>query len=292
MTTEGAEFIVGFYPGNLLNTFPFIIAAFCNMEWWATQAERLFPRSYSIFDIFFRVLNFLLFISLVIQFTLFFFKIIRTRVTSRQLFILTGSLLSIFLATPLFFMSIVYKSIHYKGGTIWTYVGEPRSWLFIIVFLQLLTFILLHDGLANSKIIYKRLLQLAFLLIVVESMHGAYFSLKTAFQFNKHKQEKDSGTNSDILADLNELKKQYPNKKVELVAENRPLRYVGYLSGNKVYCNTQALAASPDLIPANTVLLVAIHEVDLPIIKNYPTNPGVRFSRRRGGYYLFIQEKK
>jgi hypothetical protein len=292
MTKEGAEFIRGFYPENLINTFPFIVSAFCNMEFWATQAERLLPGSYSVADIFFRLLNLVLLIGLFIQFVLFSFKTDRTKVTNAHLFIISGFLLSIFLLSLIFLMSVLHKAIHYKGGTIWTYVSEARSWLFIIVFLQILVFILLHQKFSQHNLLFKRILQLAFFLIVFESFHGFYFSLKTALQFKNHRKEISANANSAILSDLKDIRKNYPDKKVELVAESRPLRLVAYLNGNKVYCNTPTLAASPDLIPPNTVLLIVIHEDDLPIIKNYTSSQDVRFFGKKGGYYLFIQEKK
>ena len=292
MTTEGSEFIRGIYPENLVNTFPFIVAAFCNMESWAIQVERLIPGSYSAADIFFRLLNLLLFIGLVVQLILFSLKIKKGKVTNTHFFIITGSLLSIFLAGLLFLMSILHKSIHYKGGTVWTYVSEPRSWLLIIVFIQLLVFTLLHQKFGKHHFLYKRFLLLAFFLILLESLHGFYFSIKTLVKVNGQEKEIPASTNAAILSDLTLLKNSYPDKQVELVAESRPFRWVSYLKGNKVYCNTPALAAKPDLIPPNTVLLIVIHEADLSAVNNYISMPGIRPAGRRGGYYLFIQESQ
>ena len=292
MTKEGAEFIRGFYPGNLINTFPFLVAAFCNMEFWAIVAERLFPGSYSVADIFFRLVNLILFLALTFQFVLFTVKILRTKINNAQLFIFLGSLLSVFLISLLFLMSILNKSIHYKGGSAWTYVSEIRSWLFIIVFLQLLVFVLLHQSFAKNNTLFSRFLRFAFFLLIIESIHGFYFSLRSASRFRTHRKEIAQGTNNSILSDLTELRKKYPGKQVELVAENRPFRWVAYLNGNIVYCNTPALAESPGIIPPNTVLLIAIHEDDLPVLKNYTNTPDVKFAGRRGGYFLFIQENK
>jgi len=154
-----------------------------------------------------------------------------------------------------------------------------------------LVFVLLHQRFAKHNVLFNRFLQLAFFLILIESVHGFYFSLKTAFKFKSHQKEIFASTNDAILSDLTELRKYYPGKQVELVAENHSLRWVGYLYGNKVYCNTPALAASPDLIPPDTVLLVAIQEDDFPFMKNYTSNPDVRFIGKRGGFYLFIQDR-
>ena len=162
-------FIKGFYPQNMRQAFPFISAAILNTNFWCVQIADILNQSFADVMRFFKYLDLLLVIFILVYIR----KKISGKINNKPFWI-AAPLISAAILFMLFFMSLRYKAVLFDGySSYWTYVKEPRSYLFIIVFLQvsLLYFIFKKKG----KVAFKNFLLFLFF---IECFHGAYFTVK------------------------------------------------------------------------------------------------------------------
>jgi hypothetical protein len=162
------DFTKGFYPQNLLATFPFFSSSLINTNFWGVQVEKMTPFSYGQVMNFFLLMDVILFIGLLVA--AFFF--LRKSFPNKVLFSLI--ILSLAMVATVFYLSVTQKAIVYKSAAdYWTFVSDARSFILPILTFQLLLFLFIF-----------RFIQLAFLrwlflvLLVFEGLHGVYFTAK------------------------------------------------------------------------------------------------------------------
>lgn len=162
-------FVKGFFPENLLQIYPFITAALINTNFWCVQLEDIFNIPFSLFFNVFRLIDLLLFI-LIITIVIYYYKKIKLPHIFFIFFSISSAVLFIVL-----YMSVTNKAFPNKilSGE-WTYVSESRSFLLIIIFLQLLFIYLLF----KTNLVTRGLKNFVFILFVIECIHGVYYTIK------------------------------------------------------------------------------------------------------------------
>ena len=172
MNVESVE--KGWFLSNIKYAFPFVTSSVINTNLAGVQIEKIFGVSYAKTASIFLIIDAILLLSL----TVFIIARFRKLLESIPLKIILISV-----ASAICFM-VYYMSIRNKITTtanlegIWTFVSDARSFLFPMVIFQLAIFYTAF----NSKT-WPRKLAIAFvILILVEGIHGLYFTIK---QFNE-----------------------------------------------------------------------------------------------------------
>jgi hypothetical protein len=161
------HFQKGFYPENIKHIFPFISSAILNINFWCVQLSDILNlpfqtvgRGFQFFDL-----------ILIIPTVLFLRSVLKKErdVTIWQ----TGIAISLAILFMLVYMSVTNTLTYVAFETKWTYVQEARSYLFIILFLQVALFYLIFYSSAAATL--KNFLLLLF---IIECLHGFYFTAK------------------------------------------------------------------------------------------------------------------
>jgi hypothetical protein len=254
LVSDGTVFIKGFYPQNLLASYPFIISSIINTNFWGVQLEDIFNIPFYKFTHLFQLVDILLLTGIVFLFG-WVYKINRL-----PLLLFYSLVLSAAIAGQLWVMSLIHYAWQYKGGPgSFTFAMEGRSFFFPIISLQLLFFFLLF----RTRSVAKGLKNFLFFLFVIECMHGAYFTVK---QVRQHKAIAMRSTHSSIkkittaILDLSE--KTGP---VSLITSDNHLRRYALLNNIPTYTFLNKPCTSSVVLKGGYI--VATHEEDSLFLK-------------------------
>ena len=247
------EFTKGFYPENIISTFPFISSSFINVNFWGVQLASILKSSYSSISKSFNILD-----LVILGFLLAGLGWIRKQMSKEAkpvFFIML--IISIAILGMLVYMSVSFKGVQYIGrDSLWTYVSEPRSYLFIIVFLQLLLFYLILK--TNLNPLLKNFL---FLLFVIECAHGLYFTIKQTSQKEMiQKQLVENSSNKNIVAYTNYLSEKNKGKEVRLITNDNHLHWYSLLHSIKSYTFSNNTNCNAFNFKSNSILVFATYE--------------------------------
>ena len=254
---DGTVNIRGFYPQNLLSTYPFISSSFINTNFWGVQLETIFGVPFPKIMVAFRITDVLLFAVLVAA-------LLRNRKRPIRKIIYIIMAAAIGLASVVFFLSLIYQSFAYKSSTdLWTYVGDARSFLIPIIALQFALFLFVFKW-GGSKII-----RLAFfLLFLFECFHGFYFTVKQTANVkeirNVNQVNSPEKRITERLARLNETDSNWM-----LVTTGNALRRYALVNAQTAYTFT-GQPSSLSWLKKGSHLLIATHLQDSAVLKIFP----------------------
>lgn len=267
------EFIKGFFPENLLQFYPFISSSWINTGLWGQKIEKFFHLPQFLRGHVFQTLDILTLLLALILLGPLFKKIIKNRAACLVLLICTSI---IFMTT---YMSIRFQEIHFTTLiTQWTYVRNPRFFLFPMVMIQLfLVYLLSSTQLLKSWIRY-----LCITLIAMECLHGIYFSIKLiAVEGNMG--NRSSPVYKKIIEDYDQLKNgAYPNLK--MATTDLHLRWYASLQEIPVYITQQQAKPVSD---TNSFYL-ASHPVDSTLVKHLFLNKHIEKKDTTGSFLTMI----
>lgn len=246
----------GFFPENLLKTYPFISSAFINTNFWCVQLSDIFHFSYSFFLHLFQALDILLFLLLILG----LYKILKEQLSDNKLWglfiLLSGSI-----GFMLSYMSIRYGTAYFsyvsKG---WTYVQEARFFLYIMFVLQILLFYLIF----KSGFLDRSVKNFLLLLFLIECTHGLYFSMK---QFSHTTMETIANRReNEILRTYVQIQKR-SSRHIALVTTNNTLRRYAQVFNIDVYAFPNMYSTS--IKKDSTFYLSVVYPPDSPIVNHF-----------------------
>lgn len=285
------ERIAGFFPGNLKQVYPFVPASFLDLEFFGTQLSQRFHISTSFLSGITWWINFILTITLLFIFIKLITEPYKKQADQRKWFALAGGLISLAIIAALCLMSVRYKALIYKGGSLWTYATEAREYLFIMVFLQLLFILYVGSG---STLLKSSLLQKAkYVLVLVfslQSLHGLYFSGKQFLYFEQGKISRTVSVQEQILNSINDFKKDNPSKKISVVTQASHLRWLSLLKSYTTYCNPELLQQQQIPLLPNETRISVIYKEDIALYADYLKQSGVTIWKEAAPYVLIKQE--
>jgi hypothetical protein len=254
---DGTTFITGFYPHNLLSTYPFVTSSFINTNFWGVQIEKLLHIPFSRTMQVFRLLDLLILATLA---GCIFFR--RPRHLRKIVIILITVAATISMSILL--LSLIYKAFSYKSSTsLWTWVVDARSFLFPMIVLQLLLFLLVLKA-KGSAIIKKTVL----LLFVFECIHGIYFTIKQASSSNEIILERSRNTPVKKITSI-ALDLAIKDKKTSLVTSDNTLRRYALLHHVSSYSFTNE-KANLSWMNKGDAYLIATHRYDSSLLNIFP----------------------
>ncbi len=172
-------FPVGFHPENLLRIYPFTLTPFFDIVFYSTLAAKAGIMEYGKYHNLLIYLNGIFFCALLYYGIRFFFKKQEEETSAAEHYLFNGTIISIIIILLLVALSLRYAGI--PAFRYWTYVQESRYWAFITFLLQQLIFIFIYHKWGSIKGWWWRAAGWALgLLMLFETLHGAYFTTKKA----------------------------------------------------------------------------------------------------------------
>ncbi len=170
----------GFYPENLLHSYPYIPAIFINPETMGLLSGQPF-RQGSLLNSFLQILHLLCFFLLVAYCLINFLRKGIKNISLVTAFYYITFLSVIAVVAVLSLLSIRVA----KELDVWTYVQEARYYGLAIILLQLAAFVYINYNFISFGKISKLITASLFLLMIPDMARGVLFSAKRAIKFNR-----------------------------------------------------------------------------------------------------------
>ena len=259
----------GIFFDQLIHWYPYIPAAFINIDFVAQLIAKVTGVNYRNAFIFFEVVNIVFFLFLIFQLLRsFLFK--RIQFNKNSIFILSGTAISLCILSLLAYFALTYKPQLY-GIYLWNYNYESRYFAFIYIFLPILILLFLSFSTSFLKsFISKCILFTAAFLLFIEVVHGVYYNAKI---LTRHK---DVMAIKDRVADyvqfpqmLKELGAKYPEHEILISASDQSFLHNASELGYKAIFDYTSLNKTDLKVEKKSILFFPIHETDVWVMKDY-----------------------
>lgn len=166
----------GWYPRNLLVTYPFAISSFFNLDFWAQQLALLFNNSYNYWIWVFRLLKFPVLLLFLFSYWQWLKKKAPSILTASDNSWIIGGCIAVTTILFLIFLSLTNSP---KLQTFqWTFVADGRYFAFPVLFLQLTIWHWAFQDRKFLKGLKKIIVLLLSVIFLIEGIHGFYFIIK------------------------------------------------------------------------------------------------------------------
>ncbi len=276
----------GFYPENILNTYPALSASVISPE----TIDLSIAASQNTCNIIFRLSQIIHFILVVVGIAYLIRYIKRKKQTLQQNFFYLSVLISISIIILLSIISLFVGKEENIPGHWWTYVEDSRYYGLLIILMQLSIFTFL--SLNKSYFIKaKYIIVIAFLFFLPETLRGIIFTgnriLKAGSEEYSWQYEKSIQDYSKELMD-SQLKK-YPEAKAAVTGNSYYMYYrIGMSNGIPVMNDTKTLNNVSALNAKRPTLLFIVEDENNPLAK--PENSElIGYFRGYTFYMIYVQ---
>ena len=268
----------GFYPGNLVNSYPSMIASVINTRLIATTSHRFEFTDYSSMLQILSYCNLAIYAFCIFLLLRWFFTYRNVVLTPYRVFVFAGSVASIAIIATLAYLSLTNELKRSVNGNVWTYIVEGRYYAFVVVFVQLLIFSSFH--LTTSKIV-KRLLTLCIVLIGLSALHQVYFTGKTAITYREMKSNVAREMDYDWF--IKEIR-GFSNGNAGVITASTDAFYPLYTSmeGHKGMIDPFILNKKLPQVKVPTVLFIIVHDNELASFDAFLKHKGVTLYNKIG----------
>lgn len=276
----------GFYPENLLHSFPYLPASFINPETIGLLSRQPYQQG-SLLNNLLQLIHLAGFVILLVYCLLYFFKN-----GVRKLSLVNSFYYISFLAVFAVMAVLSLLSLRVaKELDIWTYVQEARYYGLAVVLLQLCIFLYFNNNRHNLKRTGKLVLGLIFLLMLPDMARGILFSTKRAIRFNREEytwqieykiqqeaekviqaQKKKHNVSAVVLAGSSD----YMNNRVALNS-HLPMMYKTQLINTPAAFNTRQ----------PVLLFVLLRADELVNFQPFLSNPNKEVAGYINGFYFY-----
>lgn len=284
----------GFFPENLINSYPAVPASFINPD----TISLAIPAGSAVSDIIYRVLQ-CLHVVIILMAVIYVIRRIFSKGFKETSLSSSFFYLSFFLSAAVTLMLValsltVGKEENYPGHW-WTYVEEPRYYGLVNVLIQLSVFILYHYRnrlLLKSKYVFYILI----LLLLPETFRGIIFTAKRVIQSGKEEYSWQSEKGIQDYSDWM-IRKRLRNQEKEMAVVTGSSYYINYRIGlnNHIPVLLDAEKVNDPLL-LNTkqpvMLLIVLQENDLPAYRKFlDSNENELAGYFRGFYFYTLHVK-
>ncbi len=283
----------GFFPENLLETYPALPASFISPD----TISLAFPSGSEVMTIIFRILqclHVLLFLAVAVYILK---KIINQgfkKLTAQDSFFYLSFFLSAGITLVLIILSMTVGKEENIPGSWWTYVEEPRYYGLIHVLVHLGVFLLYQYYRARDSKRLKYLLIILILLLLPETFRGILFTARRVM--NAENEEYSWHAEKDVqLFARSVIQKEKGEKENVIVTGSSYYMYYRVGMYNHVPALTDAASVN-DLTKLNTkksiLLLVLLQEEDAKQYESFRMNPETQFAGEMQGVYFYTVHVK
>ncbi|RYZ26983.1 MAG: hypothetical protein EOO10_14045 [Chitinophagaceae bacterium] len=243
----------GFFPQNLLHTYPFVSGSFLNTELWGVQFGKFTDFSFGEVMKGLLALDAIL-LTIIIVVSLFYSRQI---IANKVLFLLIGAAFIMMAVT--FFMSATQEAeVSTTSSYFWTFVTDARSFLLPILVIQLVLFLFIFR--------FKKLsvLRWIFLLLFLsEAAHGMYFSVKEV----THRAGLQKTDQENRIVAM--IQQEREKADVKLITTDNSLRRFALVNNLSVFAFTNK-PANLSWMRRGDIFIIATHEEDAGHLKIFP----------------------
>jgi hypothetical protein len=254
----------GFFPENLKSWYPFGASAFFNPDFIATKISGFTSRSYS--RVFFNLMLLNIPVCLLMLFLAFRFmnrnkeNLFNSPACN---FIILGFLLSVLIIFMMGWLAYTNKN-YQKGSYIWNYINEGRYFAFVIIYLQLIVFKEFISLIGRQK---KRLMKvitsLGILLILLESLHGVYYSAKIVLRYHEiNNLQRPDADYRYFLTAFHKIRNENPEDDILVISSDPTLSHLAVIMGHKGVYDPFSINKSLPAVKKTTHLLIMMYDVE------------------------------
>jgi hypothetical protein len=281
----------GVFFDQLIHWYPYIPAAFINLDFIAQLITRITGIGYTNAFKFFEVVNTVFLSFLLFLLRRYLLSLKKTQLNKGPVFILSGSAISICILFLITYFSLTYKPQLY-GIYLWNYNYESRYFAFLYVFLPVLLLLCMHLYPSLLKKSLSRILIFASLFILLsEVAHGVYYNVKILAK------NKDVELIRNRVADfrqfpsmIKELKAKYPDHDLLVSASDQFFLHSASEMGYKAIFDYPSLNKIDLHVEKKSILLFPIHETDVWIMKDYLERRNPSILTKIAGTMFYIEE--
>ncbi len=252
----------GFFPQNLMNTNPFVLSTFIDVNFYAIQSSSALNVSYSGVFNFFILISFFLLVGLAFLFGRWIWKT-RARITNAtSLFFLIAGVFASATVLLLFLFSLVFDSDVGPPLVSWTFVKAGRYFAFPVIIIQIICWWWLVSK--PKRLIFEKIgMYLMFLFITIFMAHGFYFIIKNLNQLTPIVDIPFKDKEVKYLRDyINEHKRSGNQNRLIVSGLNKLPCYVSNWNGISSFYDAFSLNSSLPSSRVDAELLVLIYEKD------------------------------
>ena len=275
----------GIFPEELLHWYPFFIASFINIDFFAQRIEQVSDISYT------KAVNLLKLFNLVL--IPIFIAVIRNILSKRKLnfFFLSGGVLSITILLTLIFLTLTNKA-QKVGFSPWNYTHEGRYFAFLNIFLVLFFFYYLAVSDWKKRLHTRLLVIFIFILLGIETTHGIYFNMKLPFQYKKMREIViDERATNYLDLFLRDARTTYPD--TDLFVSSPNSYYNNYASSKKIKAIYDPVSLNDHVLNVSrkSILLVVLESSDVWMLNQYLERKKPKLIKViPGAAYFYIEE--
>jgi len=278
----------GFFPNNLLPVYPFLLSSFFNPDFFAQQIEKLTGFPYTDTIKFFEWSG-LLFLPFLLYMSFFLLKnlVIKRNTGLLQVFLVTCSLMSCMIIFVIAYTTFTSSYDKFNQASL---LLEARYFSFLIIFIQLLFFLLLFKKVTGINPVFRRSLLLVFgTLLALETSHGIYINQKLLFHFQEMKQHFVPDQDYRFFESFSrELKRN--NRNLLVASTDRYYCNKAMLNGDKGLFDVESLNHTKIHVEEKSVLLLVIPQNDRWIMQDYINKAGLQPAATVAGTSFYIQK--
>lgn len=272
-STGEAGYIVetgrGFFPRNFFDWAPIAPGAFINTFFTISQLIRITGITVAQAMNLLEILSAIMISGFVAFFFYLFFKekFFKT-IDPFRWFLLVGFFISAATCISLGYLSITYKPQPGWGN----YLGEPRYFMFVTLFLQLSFIGWIFMYRQWKKNIFKKLVvYILSLLLFIEVSHNIYFHTKVAFRFEKYRNETYKERDYVYFSEMiKPLIKQNPNTDIYVLSHSDEFyQLMGSYLGLKGVYDGENFIRKPLTLEKKSTLIIALYDPELAIYQSF-----------------------
>ena len=281
--TGSAGYIVntgrGFFPENFIYWTPFVTESFINRTFITSQLLNKtgigVMQSFNILQILSTTFSIgILFVFIFLFFKKFFLK----TANAFSNFLLIGFFISIASCASLIYLSVTYKPQPGWGN----YLGEPRYFMFINLFLQMafIGWVFLYPS-WKKRFFQKALVFGASLVLFIEITHNIYFHAKVLVNKEKYVAPDEEPDYVYFISLMDSIEHSNPGADIFVVSDWDdffPLM-TNYLGHKGIYDGHNMLKSGFS-VNRKTILILALYDVEMADYQLFLTNRKAQFLNR------------
>lgn len=284
-----SEPVRGFFPENLINSYPALPASFINPD----TINLAFSADSAVFNIIFRILQ-CLHVMIILLAVIYFVRRVFGKsfkeISPSKGFFYLSFFLSAGITLVLATLSLsVGKEENYPGHW-WTYVEEPRYYGLINVLLHLSVFILYHYR-NTLRLKAKYVFYILILMLLPETFRGMIFTAKRIMLAGKEEYSWQSEKEIQSYADWM-IRRESGNQEKKMAVVTGSSYYINYRIG--LYSHIPILPDAREIIDhasLNTkrevLLLIVLQEKDLPDYQDFLEANETELAGYTRGFYFY-----
>lgn len=290
-TTGATGYVVetgrGFFPEQLLEWAPIAPGAFMDTVFTTSQLIRLTGVSVGQALMLLEIINTIMISGfLIVLIYLFFRKKFFKALDSFKWFILLGFFISVATCVSLGYLSVTYRPQPGWGN----YLGEPRYFMFVTLYFQLIFIGWIFLFPSWKKSILKRLIVFVFsLLLFTEIMHNIYFNTKLVTNFDRYKAASFEDPDYVYFSKMcSRIIQDNPDSEILVVSDGDEFfkLMAAYLGQKGVYDGFNFIKSVPE-VEKKTILIIALYDNEMIGYQGFLSSQNAKLINRVNGVNFY-----